>query len=119
MAARICSLTASKLKLAGFCIGGNSTKLAHSRHDLLDEDEAPELVDKPTILVHRLIWQARALERIETKIHKHRHVGLDGATKPALRLIDEAVLEVIDPDGSQRSLGEVNDLVTLRRLLAR
>ncbi len=43
--------------------------LTDLRDLLLDENEPPEFVGEPGILVHGLCRQARALERIETKVH--------------------------------------------------
>ena len=44
------------LKLAPFCIGGNSMKrLGGLRHFLLHEDETPELVHEPVVVGQRAV----------------------------------------------------------------
>ena len=79
-AASICSLTASRLKLAPFCIGGKSTNVCASLRDLLlHEDEAPELVAEEverTPGSRCVPWEARALERIEAQVGDDRPVDL-------------------------------------------
>src|SRR3712207_6995109 len=44
-----------------------------------------------------------------------RPVDLLGGAEPAVRLVGEAVLVVADPHRAQGALGEVEDLVPLRR----
>src|SRR5262245_28693527 len=84
---------------------------------LLHEHVAPELVDEPVLVVERAL-DPRALERVEAQIDEDRPVDLERAAQPAVRLVDEAVLEVADPHRAERRLGEVEDLVALRRPLA-
>ena len=115
MDASICALTASRLKLAPFCIGGNSIAVWASFADLLlHELETPELVDKPVVESERAPyrrWAARALERIEPEVGEDRPIDLDRAAEPTAGLIGEAILEVVDAHRAQRALGEVEDLV--------
>src|SRR5262245_11160305 len=83
------------------------------RHLLLDIDEAPELVLEPLEILDRS-GESGALEGVEPQVHQDRHVWLDGAAEPAVRLIDEPEFEVVDPRRPERALGEVPDLVALR-----
>jgi hypothetical protein len=69
--------------------------LGQIRHLLLDMDEAPELVFEP-LEVFNGSGESRSLEGIEPQIHEDRDVWLDGAAEPAVRLIDESILEVVD-----------------------
>src|SRR5206468_5027000 len=85
---------------------------------LLHEDEAPELVHEPVVVGDRSA-DPRALEGIETEIDENGPVDLDRAAQPAVGLIDEPVLVVVDTYGAQRRLGEVEDLVPLRLAGAR
>ena len=92
MAFSICAFTASRLKLAPFCIGGILDRgLGHLGHFLLHKDEAPELVGEPVVECERAVvavGQAGALERVETKIDQDRPVDLDRcrrASRPADR----------------------------------
>src|SRR5215475_10570748 len=55
---------------------------------------------------------------IQSEIHENGPIRFDGATEPTVRLIDEPIFEVIDANRAERRLGEVKDLVTLRRPLA-
>src|SRR5262245_37296310 len=55
------------------------------RHDLLHEDEPPELVGEPAVLVDRLT-HARALERIEADVREDGPIHLDRPAEPALGL---------------------------------
>src|SRR5262249_33177998 len=54
----------------------------------------------------------------EAKITEHWPIDLNGSAHPARRLIDEAILVVSEPHGSQRAFGEVVNLLALRRNLA-
>jgi hypothetical protein len=70
-------------------------------HLLLNKHEPPELVFEPVEVLLRsefypTIGPAGALERIETQVDQDRHVRLGFFTQPAGRLVDEAILEVID-----------------------
>ena len=95
LAATIFAFTASRLKLAPFCIGGNSIAVLASfstscwtntkrQNSYLNQSKyccAPSLVP--------LSGQPRALEGIEAKVGDIRHVRLGLVTDPAARLIDE------------------------------
>src|SRR5262249_50709766 len=80
--------------------------------------KAPELVSIPVVVVDRLV-QPGPLERVQPKVDEDWPIRLDSAAEPTVRLIDEPVLEVIDAHRAKRRFGEVKDLVTLRRALAR
>src|SRR4051812_22813139 len=89
----------------------------------LDEYEAPELVLEPVEVLLRAflgaaVGPARALERIEPQVGQVRDVGPGLVAYPATRLVDEAVLVVVDADGTELALAEVPDLVPVRRALA-
>ena len=106
-AASIFAFTASRLKLAPFCIGGNSMAVMMSfSTSLLDEHEAPEFVLEPVEVLLRpgfgpALGPARALEGIEAKVGQERHVDMGLLAEPAAGLLDEAILEVVDAHGAQ------------------
>src|SRR5262249_34740604 len=63
------------------------------------EHEAPELVGELVVERERAAAsarQARALERIESEIDDDRPIDLNRAAQPTARLIDEAVLVVVE-----------------------
>src|SRR4051812_5793049 len=93
-------------------------------HYLLDKDEAPELELEPIEVLlasffRSVVRPARALEGIEAQVSDVRHVRLRLITEPAFRLIDEAELVIVDPNRADRALAKIEDLVTIRRALAR
>ena len=90
-------------------------RLSRLRHDLLDKNEAPELVGDPVVVRLRLVRVIRALHRIEAQICEDREVGFNGAAKPATGLVDEAILVITNTDRPERALSEVDDLISLRR----
>ena len=69
------------LKLAPFCIGGNSMKRLGGLADLLlHEDEPPELVGEPVVEGERAalsVGHAGALEGIEAQVDEDRPVDLE------------------------------------------
>src|SRR5215475_14540921 len=87
-------------------------------HDLLHENETPELIGKPRIVVDGST-QARAFERIQPDVSQHRKVRFYRAAQPASWLVDETILVIVYPDGAKRCFSEVQDLVTLGWPLAR
>ena len=123
-AASICAFTASRLKLAPFCIGGIlDGRLGELRHFLLDEHEAPELVLEPLKYSCApssvpLSGQVQALERVEAQVDQGRHVEVNLAAEPAIGLFDEAILEVVDTHCAERAFAEVEDLMAVRRTFA-
>ncbi len=82
LAASIFAFTESRLKLAPFCIGGNSTAVMGQLLDLLlNEHEAPELIFELVEVLLRAVFgpaimPARSLERIQAKIGQVGHVNL-------------------------------------------
>ena len=124
VAASICAFTASRLKLAPFCIGGNSIAVIASfstccwtntkrQNSYLNQSKyccAPSLVP--------LFGPARALERIEAKVGQVGHVDLGLFAEPAAGLVDEAILVVVDAHRTERAFAEVEDFVPVRRTLA-
>src|SRR5262249_27279218 len=92
------------------------------RNFLLNESEAPELIDEPVVVGDRTIVlaieHAGALIRIEAQIDQDRPVDLLGRAEPAAGLVGEAILEVVDAHRGQRGFSEIENLVTLGRALA-
>lgn len=60
------------------------------------------------------LYNACPLVRVQTQIDQDRPVDLLSGTKPAVGLVGEAVLVVIDPHRTERGFGQVEDLVALR-----
>src|SRR5262245_30931743 len=87
------------------------------RQLLLDDDVATAFVYVQVVEGQRAA-QPRPFKGIEAEVHQDRPVRLHRAAKPAARLIDEPVLVVADAHRAESGLGEVEDLVTLRRTLA-
>src|SRR5215475_5368303 len=92
---------------------------------LLDEHEAPELAGIE--LVHVAAAEVvqvlaadrrRAFERILAKVDDRRHVGRHLLARPAIGLLVELELEVVDPERAQGRPAEVEELVPGRRSLA-
>src|SRR5580704_6150886 len=100
-------------------------RLRRRAHGLLDLDEAPELARHEVVhvaaalVVERLAAdRRRALERILAQVDDRRHVGRHLLARPAERLLVELELEVVDADGAELRLAEVEDLVPRRRSFA-
>src|SRR5438094_9296612 len=71
-------------------------------HHLLDEYKAPELELEPIEVLLRAFFRsvvgpALALERIETQVDQIRHVNVRLFTQPALGLVNEAELVIVNP----------------------
>src|SRR4029078_3070441 len=88
------------------------------RDFLVDEGEAPELVNPP-ILGEQRSLKSRSLKRSEAQVDQYRPIDLDGRAKPAIWLIDEAIFEVAYPHRTEGGLGKIEHLVALRWSLAR
>ena len=99
-------------------------RLSQLRHFLLDEHEAPELVEEPVkIFVGSDIAIATTgpcsvFEGIRAQVHQNRYVGMVLGTDPAAGLANEAILEIVDPNRGEVAFREVEDLVTSRRPFA-
>src|SRR5205814_9227615 len=65
-----------------------------------------------------VVRPALALERIETQVDQIRHVNMGLLTQPALGLVDEAILVVVDASRTDAAFAEIEGLVTRRRTLA-
>ena len=96
------------------------------RHLLLDDDEPPELAGVEVVhvaaaqVVEALAAdRRRPLERILADVDHGGHVGRDLRARPALRLLVELELEVVDANGAQLRPAEVEELVPCGRPLAR
>src|SRR5438034_5606061 len=86
-------------------------------HHLLDEDKAPELELEPIEVLLRAVFRsvvgpALTLERIETQVDQVRHVNMRLLTQPALGLVDEAELVIVNTNRADRAFAEVEDFVT-------
>src|ERR1700723_2966370 len=86
-------------------------------HQLLDEDETPELVLEPvevllTAFFRSIVWPARSLERIEAQVGDVRHVRMSLFTEPTGWLVDEAELVVVDAYCTDCAFAEVEDFMT-------
>ena len=81
--------------------------LREGGHPLLDEDEPPELVGIPIVVVDRLV-QASSLERVQPKINEDGPVRLNCAAKPTVRLIEKPVFEIVNANRAKRRFGKVN-----------
>src|SRR5437764_5996667 len=78
-------------------------RLEFLSYHLLDEDKSPELELKPikvllSAVFRAVVRPAHALERIQSQVGDIGHVLVSLFTEPALRLIDEAKLVVVDAD---------------------
>src|SRR6202050_1862764 len=100
-------------------------RLSRRRHGLLHLDEAPELAGHKVVhvaaalVVERLAAdRRRALERILAQVDDRRHVGRHLLARPAPGLLVELELEVVDADGAELGLAEVEQLGPRRRSLA-
>ena len=85
--------------------------------DLLDEHKAPELELEPIEVLLRaffrpIVGPALALERIEAQVDQIGHVHLRLFTQPAMGLVDETILVVVDAHRADRAFAEVEDFVT-------
>src|SRR5580692_11715244 len=101
-------------------------RLCRRTHSLLHLDEAPEFARHEVVhvaaalVVERLAAdRRRALERILAQVDDGRHVGRHLLARPAPGLLVELELEVVDADGAELRLAEVEDLVPRRRSFAR
>ena len=60
-----------------------------------------------------------SLERVLTEIDNGRHVRFDFFARPAIGLLDELELEIVDPNRAEVRAAEVEDLVAVRWALTR
>src|SRR5206468_11734723 len=86
-------------------------------------DKAPELELEPVevllaALLHPVAGPTGALERVESQVGDVRDVYLGLVAKPALRLVDEAELVVVDADRADGALATVEARVAGRGALA-
>src|SRR5947199_5193166 len=92
-------------------------------HHLLDEDKTPELELEPVEVLLPAFFgpvprPAHALKRIETKVGDVRYVHVRLFTHPAIGLVDEAKLVIVNPHRADGAFAEVEDFVALLRTLA-
>src|SRR5438093_4603616 len=85
-------------------------------HHLLDENKAPELELEPIEVLLRaffrpIVWPALALKRIETQVDQVGNVHLCLGTKPAIGLVDETILVVVNTHSADGAFAEVKDFV--------
>src|SRR5271166_267720 len=86
-------------------------------HQLLDEDEAPELILEPVEVLLRAVLRAvvrpaGALERIEAQVGDVGHVRVRLLAEPARGLVDEPELVIVDAHRADRAFAKIEDLVT-------
>src|SRR5262249_43055785 len=93
-------------------------------HSLLDHDEPPEFAREEVVGVGRRPSQEgfpcdtrEALERVLANVYERGHVGHQLRPGPALRLLEELELHVIESRGAKLRAGEVPQFVPLRRFL--
>jgi hypothetical protein len=79
---------------------------------LLHEYAAPELVRIPIVVIDRLI-QAGTFIRVEPQVGDDWPIDLPSCPKPAVGLISESELEVVDPRCRECAFCEIPDLMTL------
>src|SRR4029078_8032376 len=86
---------------------------------LLHVDEAPEFTRIEIVEVARRAFEhirhRQPLERILLDVLKDRHVDGNLRPRPTLRLVDEAILELIETKAAEIGFGEVPDLMPPRR----
>src|SRR5258708_23299223 len=92
-------------------------------HYLLDKYKAQELEFEPieVLLSPRfrpMVWPALALERIEAQVDEIRHINVRLFTQPAVGLVNEPVLVVVNANRADGAFAEVEDLVALGRTFA-
>src|SRR5581483_11886529 len=86
-------------------------------HFLLDVYVTPELVHVPVVKAERpalTIGKASSLEGVQAEIDQDQKIDFHCGAKPTIRLIGEAIFIVTNPHGTQRALGEIENLVALR-----
>src|SRR5438094_1374906 len=93
------------------------------RHHLLDKDKTPELELEPIEvllppLFGSVLRPALALERIKAQVDQDWHVKVWLGTEPALGLVDETILVVVDTHRAYCAFAKVEDFVTRRRPFA-
>src|SRR5438552_10942589 len=81
-------------------------------HHLLDENKAPELILEPIEVLlgsffRSIVWPAHALERIQAQIGDVRHIGMIFYTHPAIGLVNEAELVIVDAHRADGAFAEV------------
>src|SRR5204862_6125412 len=86
-------------------------------------DKAPELELPPIEVLlgpflRPVVGPALALERIETQVDQVGHIHVRLFTRPALGLVDEAILVVVNAHRADGALAEIEYLVTRGRPLA-
>src|SRR5258708_30423913 len=84
---------------------------------LLQEDEAPELVDEEireeVVRTHVALRVLHPLERIEPEVGEDRCIEMDGSPDPTLGLVDQPVFPIVDANRAQGALGEVEDFMAV------
>ena len=95
-------------------------RLRQLRHLLLHEDEAPELagIEVVHVAAAQCRWRLaadrrRSLERILADVDDVGHVGRHLFARPAVGLLEELELEVVDAEGAELRPAEVEQFVPL------
>ena len=114
----ISALTASRLKLAPFCIGGYSRKVwsslpitcwTNTKRQNWNLNQSKYCCAPSFVPLFGQPWRSK---RIETQVDQIWHVNVRLFTQPALGLVDEPILVVVDAHRTDSALAEVEDLVT-------
>src|SRR5262249_17366196 len=95
--------------------------LSYLFHLLLNELESPELEDEPIVIRERALCAVRhigSFEGIKSQIGQDRPIDLYRAAQPTAGLISKAILEIVDPHRTQRSLSKIENFVPLRGALS-
>ena len=92
-------------------------------HHLLDEHKAPELILEPVEVLLAAFFRpvlrpAGALERIEAQVGEIRHVHVGLGAQPAVGLVNETVLVVVNAHRADGAFAEVEDFMARGRALA-
>src|SRR5436190_5080380 len=86
-------------------------------HYLLDKYEAPELVLEPIkvllgTFLGAIVGPAGSLERVQPQVGDIGNVDLRLFPKPAIGLVDESELIVVNAHSANRAFAEIEDFVT-------
>lgn len=89
----------------------------------LHKHKTPDLECKPVVVGDRpvvfIVIHLRPLVRVQSQVNEDWPIDFHRGTKPAVWLVGEAVLVIADPHRTQCGFGEIENLVALRRTLAR
>src|SRR4051794_37617076 len=102
--------------------GKLNSSLSKLAYHALHKHKAPEFIGEPIVEGERAalaIGQTGPLERVQPQIDNDRPIHLLRRTQPAIWLIGEPIFIITDANGRQSAFREIEDLIPLRRTLAR